>query len=114
MIADIFKRSAFEELVRIENSTAFPAGSTNTGCPFASFFQEYPASFNSARASSSDRAGWAIAVFNQRRFPPLINQPHYRVAIDSRRNRPPELHIAEPLSLGQHLRGHFRSQLIHI
>ena len=46
MIVAIFMRCAFEELVRIENSTGAPCGSSSE----PSLFQENPADFKSSRA----------------------------------------------------------------
>src|ERR1700740_1329032 len=74
-MAAIFVRSAFEELVRIENSTVLPSESTRLDSPFAPLFQEKPASLRSARACSSDLAGCGMDAFTQRRFPGVTG-PH--------------------------------------
>src|SRR5207245_11706938 len=65
----ILFRSAFEELVRIENSTGAPSESNSAASPPDPLFQEKPASRKSARALSIERAGCGIAPFNQSLLP---------------------------------------------
>src|SRR5713101_10203279 len=75
MMAAILVRSAFEELVRMENSTVLPAESSRLDSPFGPVFQEKPASLRSVRACSSDLVGCGMDAFTQRRFPGVTG-PH--------------------------------------
>src|SRR5258708_14270832 len=83
----IFIRCVLDELVTIENSTAFPDGSSN----WPAVFQENPADFKDCRDISQERCGCGMAWLTQSLLPgPTLPQravplvPYTRRTIESR------------------------------
>ena len=117
MIVAIFVRCAFEELVRIENSTWSPCGSTQSAVTLpgkARGLQELRG------RAPSERAGCGIFLVEpqfisrrylipDRRGAPAINQAHDSFAINCRRNGLPEAQILKPGLFP----GDFRQNLSH-
>src|SRR5579872_4892927 len=113
-------RSAFEELVRIENSTGFDCESTRV----PSLFQEKPAFFSNSRAreraSRMRKRGVDPEPISGRYLAPkrrgaaAVHQPNDAVAINRRGHRLTETDILKPNLFAGDLRQIVGSEVVQV
>ena len=121
MIVAIFIRCAFEELVRIENSTGRPVGvkQRTVLVPGKSRgLQELPRMFERTRRMRYGGIGPQLIsrrpLIPQRRRAPGINEPHDPLAINRRRNGLPETQILKPRLFLRNIRQILRAEIVQI